>query len=622
MITMKKLVIVESPNKIKSIKKYLGEEYEVLASVGHIVVLPSSGQHRFGVDLETWTPKYKTDPSKAKVIKELKEAVKKVDEVLVATDPDREGEAIAENLVHFLKIDKKYNRIRFNEITKSAIEMAVSNPTKIDFDLVESQIARRILDRIIGYKLSQLMRSKIKNYPISPSAGRVQSIALKIVIDKEKEIEKFVPIEYKTVSAKINEEVIALLDNGNYHNNKTWIDPEKIADFQKHFKGSLKVVNVKTTRRNDARQTPFKQAVLYKRGDSTLGLSARSIQSAAQRLYEGYGEGGLITYPRTDSTRLSSGFVKKAQEFILKRFGNDYLAREIKGTAGAQDAHEAIRPTDLNMDPEKAKALFSLSSAEFKVYKLVYQNTLMALIKTPIREILRYDLQEGENSFRMSSSKVIFDGYLKISGYSESKELPKYEKGQIIKVADYIVEDNVTKPPARYNDGSLIEKLDNIKVGRPSTFATTVNILKDRAYVEMEGKALVPTSFGKIVLEKLLEAFPDIIEEGYTANMEEKLDDISEGKYDYKILLEEFWKFFEKELETATQEISVTKLDLIPAGKDCPKCGNPLIIRTNKRDLTKFIACSNFPNCKHTESIPNQKRRVFRKKPFKAKEKK
>lgn len=609
---MSKLVIVESPNKIKSIEKYLGKGYNVMASVGHIVYLPSSGEHRFGVDMETWTPNYKVDPKKTQVVSELRAASKKADEVLIATDPDREGEAIADNLVEFLKIEKKYSRIRFNEITNDAIHEAISNPTKVDEDLVMSQIARRIIDRIIGYKLSGLMRKKINNTPMSPSAGRVQSIALKLVVERERLIDAFVPVQYVTAAAKINEEVSADYNSGGYEGNKPWIDPKEAEGIRSELKGALKVESVKISKRNDARLTPLKQAALYKKADSSLGMSSKAVQRAAQNLYEGYGDGGLISYPRTDSTRLSSTFVTKAHSYISKNYGADYIAGDVKGTAGAQDAHEAIRPTDPTLTPARAKAMFNLNSAEAKVYELIYNHTLMSLMKVPVREILRYNLVENGHEFKLSSSKVIFEGYLKITGYSKNKELPVYKEGEVIPVQEYIFEDHETKPPARFNDGSLIETLDNIGVGRPSTFSTTVNILKDRAYVDLEGRALKPTDFGKSVSAKLSEAFPDIIEETYTAKMEKELDEIAEGKHNYRRLLNEFWELFEQKMMTATQELSVTKLASIPAGKDCPLCSNPLVVRTNKRDKTKFFACSNFPECKHTESDPNSKRRFVK----------
>ena len=614
---MNKLVIVESPNKIKSIEKYLGEGYKVLASVGHIAYLPSSGVHRFGIDMDTWTPNYKIDPKKADIVKELKAAAKKADQVLIATDPDREGEAIGENIVTFLNIENKYERIRFNEITKEAVNASINAPTTLDMELVRAQIARRILDRIIGYKLSSLMRRKVSNSPVSPSAGRVQSIALKLVVEREREIEAFVPVHYFTTDAIINEDVMANLYFPENKNNKTWVMPEDVEEVKKKFSGSLKVTSVNISVRNDAKMTPLKQSALYKKADSTLSMSAKMVQSSAQHLYEGYGDGGLISYPRTDSTRLSSSFVFPAQAYIKKTYGEDYIAKDIRGTGGAQDAHEAIRPTNIALTPDHARSLFSLNANEYKVYKLIWTHTMQVLMKVPVREILRYELDDNGLNFRMSASKITFDGYYKVTGLPKVKELPKFTEGEIVKVADYSVEPHETKPPARYNDGSLIETLDNIKVGRPSTFATTVNILKSREYVDMEGRAMKPTSFGKTVNDKLIEGFPKIITEEYTAKLEEELDLISEGKHDYKQTLDEFWSKFEKELESATSTIEVTRMMSIKADKDCPKCGNDLVVKRNKRDGTKFFGCSNFPECTHTESDPNSKpkfKKFFKKK--------
>jgi len=611
---MSKLVIVESPNKIKSIEKYLGKGCKVMASVGHIVKLPNSGEHRFGVNLETWEPLYKIDPSKKDIVSALRAASKTADEVLIATDPDREGEAIADNLVTFLKINKKYKRIRFNEITESAVKASIENPTTIDEALVEAQITRRILDRIIGYKLSALMRKKIHGAPLSPSAGRVQSIALKLIVEKEKEIRAFVPVPYTTIEAKINDEVSAFYysDEG-YNGHKEWINPKEKDKVIAENKGTLKVVDRKVTIKKSPRVTPFKQAVLYKRADSKIGLSSKSVQRAAQKLYEGYGDGGLITYPRTDSTRLSASFVKKAKEYIEKEFGKEYVATDVKGTAGSQDAHESIRPTNINCLPSVVDAM-EISSAEKKVYRLIWNNTIQALMTVPKKEMLRYNLEEGKNKYKMTSSKVIFEGYFKAIGYKAEKELPKFEIGQTVKVAEYIVEDKETQPPARYNDGSLIEKLDELGVGRPSTFATTVSILVDRAYADKQGKALVPTEFGFIVNEKLQEAFAQIINEEYTAGMEEDLDKIAEGHLDYKILLDKFWKDFQGELETATMTLEISKIKPPLANKKCPACGADLVIRRNKRDGSRFFGCSNFPKCRHAESDPDAPRKRWTKK--------
>ncbi|MCK5866826.1 MAG: type I DNA topoisomerase [Mycoplasmataceae bacterium] len=610
---MSKLVIVESPNKIKSIEKYLGDGYKVMASVGHIVKLPSSGPNSFGVDMETWEPQYKIDDSKKTIVAELKREAKKADHVLIATDPDREGEAIGDNLITFLNIEKKYSRIRFNEITKDAVNKSLNDSGKIDSDLVNAQIARRILDRVIGFKLSLLMRRKIYNSPVSPSAGRVQSIALKLVNEREVQIEAFVAIKYKNVNAIISDDVKASLYFPDKKENKMWVMDDEIEDVKKQLKGSLTVKSVNISKRKDAKKTPLKQSALYKMGDSSLGISSKAIQSSAQRLYEGYGEGGLISYPRTDSTRLSNTFVVAAQSKIKSLYGKEYIAIDIKGIGGAQDAHEAIRPTDISLFPNTARDRFNLGTNEYKVYKMIWEHTMKCLMTVPTREILRYELMEGDLNFRMSSSKIIFDGYYKINPKENDKQLPKFEKGEIVKVKDYLIDDHETQPPARYNDGSLIEKLDSIKVGRPSTFATMVDVLKKREYVTVEGRAMKITEFGRVLITKLLESFPKIITEEYTSHLESKLNEIAEGQESRARWLGEFWKSFEKTMASATTSMEITRMMPTPAGKECPKCGEQLIIRRNKKEGSRFFGCSNYPECVHTESDPSDKSRFRRK---------
>ena len=610
---MNNLVIVESPNKIKSLEKYLGKEFKVMASKGHVVKLPSSGEGNFGVDIVSWTPKYKIDPSKKTVIKELKEECKKAKIVYIATDPDREGEAIGENLVHFLKLEKKYKRIRFNEITKDAVQKAIDTPILIDQDLVYSQVARRILDRIIGYKLSGLMRKKIQNSQASLSAGRVQSIALKIVIEREKEIEKFVPVEYYNGFAKIEDNIELSYFFPNKTDNKEWIEPKELPSIESSLTKKLVVDAIKVSKRNEKKFTPFKQSVLYKKAESTLNLSSTSVQSAAQRLYEGYGDGGLISYPRTDSTRLSATFVTAAKKYLENRFGKEYVANKVKGFAGAQDAHEAIRPTDLTLTPSDARNKFNLKPAEDKVYKLIYENTIKCLMTVPVKEVHNFIFKDNENYFKYTSSKVVFDGYYAATSLpKEEKKFLNVKENDQLEVKEYVFEKKQTKPLPRYNEGSLIEKLDNIGVGRPSTFATTMNVLKKRLYVEKEGKALLPTELGKVVYEKLISGFPKIMNEKYTSNMELDLDKIAEGKKEKNHLLDDFWDSFQKNVEEATQILEVTKIQNVLANKDCPKCGLPLVVRRNKKQGTRFFGCSNFPTCRHAEPDPTQKPRFFR----------
>ena len=411
---IKNLVIVESPNKISSLEKYLGKDYKVLASVGHIVKLPYTGKYGFGTEPGKWIPEWKIDPIKRKIVNNLKSAVKKSKNIFIATDPDREGEAIGKNLVDFLNIKSKYKRIRFNEITEEAVIRSLENPTLIDENLVNAQIARRILDRIIGFQLSSLLRKKISNSPMKPSAGRVQSIALKFIIEKEKKIEAFVPYKYFKVQGLINENIVANLYNKDKKENKEWIDVSEINKIKAKLTDYLKIKDIKISQKNEAKKNPLKLSTLYTKCFSSFGMSAAAVRNATQRLYEGYGDGGLISYPRTDSTRLSDIFVKKGKLFLNKKFGNEFIEENIKGTSGKQDAHEAIRPTDPNLEPELAKIKFNLNPSEYNVYKLIYQITLACLMKAPRREFIRYILTNENNLlFKLSSSKVIFEGYLK-----------------------------------------------------------------------------------------------------------------------------------------------------------------------------------------------------------------
>ncbi len=610
-----KIMIVESPNKVKTIQKYVGENVTVLSSIGHILKLSTRGEGNLGIDFKNWEPNMVADPAKKKIISELKAATKDADEVLIATDPDREGEAIAANLVSTLKVENKYKRIKYNEITKEAIENAIENPLEIDKSLVNAQKARRMLDRIIGFKLSQLMQRKVKNTPTTPSAGRVQSIALKLVVDREKEIEAFNPVLYSKIEAIITKEISAnffFKENPDFKGENTWINRDHAIEIvnELNLDPHLIVSDYKISQRSESMITPFKQSVLYKEAK----YSSSVVQISAQKLFEA----GLISYPRTDSTRMSDGFVKKAKEYIANRFGNEYVAHEIKGFSGAQDAHEAIRPTDIYLTPEKAKVEHDLNDVDSYIYKLIYDKAIMAIMNSPKREVHQYELKNKDHYFRMSYSTVIFDGYYKISGYEVAKPLPKYNIGDDLYVENFFKSDKETNPPARYNEGSLIKTLDDIKVGRPSTFASTVNIIKNRLFVETKNNVLHPTDFGKVVLEKLVTGFPNTINEEYTAKVESELDLISEGKEDYKILMEDFWHKFNENLDDASQSIEITVLPQESLDEKCSECGSTLIYRYTKAKHQKFIGCSNFPNCRYIRNIETPKRKYFRKSTKKA----
>ncbi|VEU60852.1 DNA topoisomerase 1 [Mycoplasmopsis bovigenitalium] len=603
---MNKLVIVESPNKVATIQKYLGSEYQVLASVGHIAKLSTknaSPSIKMGIDFENWEPIYLLDSTKKSIIKKLRDAAKNADQVLIATDPDREGEAIGDHLVKFLKCENKYVRIKYNEITKDSILKAISNPGKLDIDLINAQKARRMLDRIIGFKLSGLIKQKLSNSPTKPSAGRVQSIALKLVVDREKLIEKFVPVFYHKAFANFGNNFEATYHNdANESGQKDWIFPHEKADIEKIIFNENKhfiLESVKETKKTLSALTPLKQAVLYKKSP----FSASSTQMAAQNLYEGYGDGGLISYPRTDSTRLSQYFIDNARKYIAQKYGQEYVSSEIKGFSGDQDAHEAIRPTDVSLTPDMAKNKYNLNNYDYQVYKIIYEHTLQCLINSPIRLSKLYIFNKDSLKFRYSTSKILFDGYYVVKGEKEEVADLDYKIGELVKVNHFKITDHQTNPPSRYSEGSLIEALDNIKVGRPSTFASTVKIILERCYVENLNSSLHPTEFGRLVLEKLITSFPDIIEEGYTAKVEEELDLISQGSVSLQPVMSDFWNKFNKVYLEAQATMELTQIQKEFLDEPCEKDGAKMIVRYNKKSGLKFAGCENFPKCRNTKSI-------------------
>ncbi|WP_406615144.1 type I DNA topoisomerase [Mycoplasmopsis hyopharyngis] len=605
-----KLVIVESPNKIETLKKYLGTDYDVMASVGHIKKLSTRGAHGLGIDLDKWEPYFIIDPEKKDVVKKIKEKAKSVSEIYIATDPDREGEAIGAHLIEILQSPKKNNkhfyRVRFNEITKDAVLNAIQKPSEIDENLVEAQKARRMLDRIIGFRLSQLMKKKLTNYPTNPSAGRVQSIALKLVVDRENEIEAFVPVDFHKLSAKLQDDfLVDYINLNNSSEQRYWIFPEELQkikdEIAKEPSNKMLVVDIKESQKTLETLTPFKQAVLYKKSP----YNSRSTQAAAQHLYEI----GLISYPRTDSTRLSQTFVNQARSYIEKQWGKEYILENIKGEAGTQDAHEAIRPTNVELTPLSAKEIHNLNEYDFGVYKLIYEHTLSCLIKPPVRCNKTYLFKKHSLDFKAVISSIIFNGYYVVKNEYKNDIDPKFELNQEVDVLSYDFQNCQTKPPARYSEGSLIEKLDQIKVGRPSTFSSTIRIILEREYVVTENNYLKPTNFGKTVLEKLLFGFPSIINEQYTASVENQLDDIAIGNLNSRLILDDFYSKFNEVLDKASQTIEMTKISDIELDEQCPNCGSTLIVKHSK--FGKFAGCSGFPNCKYSRNIQDKKRRFF-----------
>lgn len=597
---MKNLVIVESPSKSKTIEKYLGNEYTVLSSKGHIRDLSTKGKYGLGVDVEDhFKPDYVTIKGKSKMITDLKKACKAADHVYLATDPDREGEAISWHLFDALGLkDKDYERIVFNEVTKNAILDSLKHPRKIDQNLVNSQETRRILDRIIGFRLSKLMQSKTDG----TSAGRVQSVALKLIVDKEREIEAFNPEEYWTIHG-IFKDFQADLFGYNHKDFEIHSEVEANEVLDKLSK-SFKIENVDKKKKNKKSKAPYKTSDLQKDASNKLGFNAKKTMSLAQKLYEGVDleneTTGLITYMRTDSIRLADEFIKSTYGFIKGKYGEEYIGyvKQAKNTENVQDAHEAIRPTSINRTPESVKPY--LSNDEYKLYRMIYFRALASLMKDAETLNTTVILDNNNYQFKATGQIITFDGYLKVySEYEDTKEntLPPLDTYQsnVIVANDITKEQHFTKPPARFTEAKLIETMEELGIGRPSTYATTMETLKNRSYVNVVEKKFIPTEIGIEITDKLQECFDHIINVEYTANMENDLDKIAEGNAIWYQVLQEFYDEFEPAVKKAFD--SLPKKEAEKTGEDCPNCGHPLVIRKGK--YGKFIACSNYPECKY-----------------------
>lgn len=594
----KNLVIVESPTKTKAIEKYLGSEYKVVSSKGHIRDLATSGKYGFGVDLENnFEPKYEPIKGKKKDIAALKKDAKVSKMVYLATDPDREGEAISWHLKDALDLtDDDYERVVFNEITKNVVIDAFNHTRKIDDDLVHSQETRRILDRIIGFRLSKLMQSKTGG----KSAGRVQSVALKLIVDREREIEAFNEEEYWTVTAKFDE-MDADLDtiDGKKADLKTEDETDKvISGLSKEFI----ISNYETKPRKKASKNPFITSTMQQEAISKLGFSSKKTMQIAQKLYEGIDIEqdtiGLITYMRTDSIRLSDEFVKSSYAFIKENYGEEYIGhvKTSKKRENVQDAHEAIRPSSINRTPESIKEY--LSKDEFKLYELIYYRALASLMKEAKVNATTITLDNNNTTFKTTGQVLVFDGYLKVYQKFESSEdkvLPKYKVGDILISNKILKEQHFTKPPARYTEAKLIKAMEELGIGRPSTYASTISTLTQRGYVKIEEKKLNPTKIGIETTDKLQEFFSDLINVEYTAKMEEDLDKIAEGKKVWYKILEKFYNDFEPEVENAFDKME--KKEAEKTGDICPKCGKEMVIKTGR--YGKFEACSGYPECKY-----------------------
>lgn len=604
----KKLVIVESPHKSKTIEKYLGKDFKVVSSVGHIRDLSTSGKYGFGVDIDNnFKPDYKIIKGKTKLVKELKKDIKNADFVYLATDPDREGEAISWHLYDTLGLkEENYNRIVFNEITKKAVLDSFNKARKIDDNLVKSQETRRILDRIIGFRLSKLMQSKTGG----KSAGRVQSVALKLIVDREREIEAFIPEEYFEIEAKFND-FDAKLDT--YNHKKIEIKKESEAkEILSKLSNAFKIESIDKKEKAKKSKFPFTTSTLEQEASTKIGFTSKKTMMIAQKLYEGInlkdGAEGLISYMRTDSVRLSDEFIKETYGYIKDNYGSEYVGyvKKSNKTENVQDAHEAIRPTNINNTPEKIKEY--LTNDEYKLYSLIYCRALASLMKDAKVEATTVILDNNNYQFKVNGQILIFDGYLKVySKYedSEDKVLPDFSnyKSNVLVANTIEYTSHTTKPPARYTESKLIKEMEELGIGRPSTYAKTIDTIEERGYVKVIDKKFIPTEVGIETTDKLQEFFKDIINVEYTKNMEDDLDKIAEGNMEWNKLLSIFYQEFEPKVEVAFKNMEKKAPE--ETGESCPNCGSPLVIKQSK--YGKFTACSNYPTCKYIKSNKEEK---------------
>ncbi|MDE1368420.1 type I DNA topoisomerase [Bacillus licheniformis] len=607
------LVIVESPAKAKTIERYLGKKYKVKASMGHVRDLPKS---QMGVDIEqNFEPKYITIRGKGPVLKELKTAAKKAKKVYLAADPDREGEAIAWHLAHSLDLDLNSDcRVVFNEITKDAIKESFKHPRMINMDLVDAQQARRILDRLVGYKISPILWKKVKK---GLSAGRVQSVALRLIIDWEKEINDFIPEEYWTIEGsflkgKETFEASFFGINGEKHQLKSEDDVKQILSRIKGNKFEVKKVTKKERKRNPA--LPFTTSTLQQEAARKLNFRAKKTMMIAQQLYEGIDLGkegtvGLITYMRTDSTRISNTAQEEAASFIGEQYGKEFLGskrKPAKKNENAQDAHEAIRPTSVLRKPSDLKAV--LGRDQLRLYKLIWERFVASQMAPATLDTMSVDLENNGLTFRANGSKVKFSGFMKV--YVEGKDdqmeeknkmLPDLAEGDTVLSKDIEPEQHFTQPPPRYTEARLVKTLEELGIGRPSTYAPTLDTIQKRGYVALDNKRFIPTELGEIVLDLIMEFFPEIINVEFTAKMEKELDDVEDGNIQWVQIIDSFYKDFEKRVEKAEAEMQEVEIEPEYAGVDCEACGHPMVYKMGR--YGKFMACSNFPDCRNTKPI-------------------
>ena len=598
------LVIVESPAKSKTIEKFLGKDYKVVSSVGHIRDLATTGKFGLGVDVEhDFKPTYIPMEGKKKVINDLKKLVKDADKIYLATDPDREGEAISWHLFDTLGIkENQYERVLFYEITKEKVLEGLENPRKIDFNLVKSQETRRILDRIIGFRLSKLMQNKTGG----KSAGRVQSVALKLVVDREREILAFVKEPYYEIDAIFHD--YNDMDSKLYAFNNKELEikeKDKADEILKSLSNDFKITNIEKKNKNRASKFPFTTSTLQQEASTKLGFNAKKTMSLAQKLYEGINIGsehtGLITYMRTDSIRLSDEFTKPTFGYITEIFGKEYVGyvKKSKKVENVQDAHEGIRPTSIKRTPETLKNY--LTPDELKLYSLIYYRTLASLMADAQTLVTTVYLDNNNYQFKSSGTVITFDGYLKVySKYEEANDtiLPNLEGIETLSTNDIKVSEHFTKPKSRYTEAKLIHELEELGIGRPSTYATIMSTIRDRDYVGVEDKKFYPKEIGFTVTDKLQEFFSNIINVKYTANMETDLDLIADGKLDNLKVLHEFYDVFESTLHEVFMKME--RVGPTKTGELCPKCGSDLVVRKGK--FGEFTACSNYPDCTYVKS--------------------
>ena len=607
------LVIVESPAKAKTIEKFLGKNYKVTASVGHIRDLPKS---KLGIDIEDdFEPKYITIRGKGPVIKDIKKEAKKAEKIFLATDPDREGEAISWHLAHILGLNEEDDiRIVFNEITKTAVKNAIKNPRKIDKDLVDAQQARRSLDRLVGYQISPLLWKKVRK---GLSAGRVQSITTKLIIDREKDIEKFVPKEYWSIDAELKKakkkyqaSFYGKSENGKDTKMELTSETQvtEIVDYLK--KKKFIVEDIKTGKRKRNPYASYTTSSLQQDAARRIGFSTKKTMIVAQQLYEGVtikGKGsiGLVSYIRTDSTRISEEAKSETREFIMDEYGEKFLGTDTKkpkAKKNAQDAHEAIRPTSVAMTPESIKE--SLKPEQYKLYKMIWERFVASQMSPAEYETLSIKMKCGDYIFKTSGSKILFDGFLKVYSLTDDSKdilIPDLEVGEECKVEEILPEQHFTQPPPRFTEASLVNILEELGIGRPSTYAPTITTILARGYVNLENKSFRPTELGEIVTEILSEFFKDVINEKFTADMEEKLDKIEEGTLEWKSVIRDFYGEFKKELEVAEKEMEQIEIQEEVTDIPCEKCGKMMVVKFGR--YGKFLACPGFPDCKNAKPI-------------------